>query len=480
MSRYTFLKSVLLLFIFCHAIPQSLRADDGPAVLQWRSFLPYNEVVDMDYYNGTFYCATTSGFFTYNKEDGMLQPYSKTNGMNDIGMSKISFDALTKTAVLAYDNGNIDLWNNFKFENISELRLTNISGDKTIYDVTTHHGIAYISTGIGLVLLDIDRREIKETVTFYDSSLNVTVFASKIKDNQVYAATADGIYRSEINNPFIQNYATWDKISNLRADFITEFEGLIYTGNDLHVYVLKNDDLQIFKNLPYPISSLNASYNGLWVGGFSQNSENYYGYLLNEHAEIIDSVPCRRPTNIISLADGTTWFSDNSNAHFPHIRGFRKKISPTESQAFIPEGPIIASTFDVDVYNGEIWMAHGGYNHIYHAVQENTLISKFSNGSWYNYPWLSDNIFVQDFVRILKNHQTGEVYASSFSGGLFIFKPDGSWKEYGVGYFAPFTTSTNYVQTGGLALDKDGNLWITTNGSPYELTVRTPEDEWYA
>jgi hypothetical protein len=474
---------IFSLIILCFPLGASAQ-NEGPAVLQWRSFLPYNQVVDFAYNDNTFYCATTSGFFTYNRADGMMEAYSKTNGMHDVGLSGVAYDADSKCAVLAYGNSNIDLLQHHQFYNIPDVKSSQINGDKSIYDVIAQKGTAYLSTGIGLVLLNLEKKEIKGTVVFYDSSLTAPVFATAIINNEIYAATGVGLFRSPADNTFLQNYATWDKLSDQTFHYLTVYSGNLYAAEADSIYNYSGSSVQFFKKAANPVVHLDGGPTGIWVSSIPASGERGTGYLVDGTGNVMDSIPCRTPSKIISLGNGETWYGDESNYGAPLDYGLRKKTSATGSTPYFPKGPIVSTSFDIDAYDGDLWVAHGGYGHSWGSWRLRAMFSHYTDGEWKNYPWVSDSEWVQDFDRVLRDPNTGKVYLGSFSGGLLIMNADGSWKVYGDGYLPDFYGSgtggsvpLHFVS--GMALDDAGNLWISNYGGSNELTVKTPDGQWY-
>lgn len=477
MGNRNIFKKVLVLLVLQLLIFLPAFADSGPGVLNWRSFLSYNRVVDFVYQDQKFFCATTSGFFIYNKEENEIIPFSKVNGMNDIGLAHIASDNKTDYVILAYENSNIDLYKDGEFVNLPELKLSQISGDKSINDLSANDGVAYLSTGIGLVLLNLDKIEIKETVRFFSDSITANVLFTKIIGNKIYAATSIGLFSTTLNNSFLTNYLTWEKISNDPFLHITQYNGKIYASKANDIYRLENGTMNFFKTSELPISHLDEGKGGIWVSAFSTSGGS--GYLINENAQIIDSVPCRAPVKIISLPDGSTWFGDKSIYFFKEYYGLRKKTNATSSEAFLPTGPVVSTSFDISVHNGELWVAHGGLNLNWQGTKDRSMFSHYKDNHWNNFSWISENTWYQDFVRILKNQSTGKVYAGSFSGGLVIVNPDNSFETYDQGNLPNWFGNPGLHNVAGLAIDSKNNLWISNYGGDNELTVMTPNKQFY-
>jgi len=465
---------------FCWAIIlncNSLFAQDaGPAMLAWRSFLPYNQVVDFAFNDQTFYCATSSGMFTYNKEDGSLDAYSKVKGMHDIGMTHIAYDTKTKLVILTYENSNIDLFKNQGFTNIPDLKLTQINGDKSIHDLVAENGVAYLSTGIGLVLLNLEKQEIKETVRFYEDSVTAPVYAAQVIGNTIYAATNIGLFSSPISNSFLTNSLTWEKISNTSFHYLVQSNGTLFAAAEDSIFQLKNGDIAFFTKTNMPIVHLDEAETGIWVSSFAEPKGS--GYLFNINGELVDSVPCKTPSKIMSLDDGSIWYGDQSNIAFPKEFGLRKKKSATESEAYFPAGPITSSSFDISVNNGELWVAHGGWD-AFHGTANRAMFSKYKDGAWKNFAWISENDWYQDFIRILKDPYSGKVYAGSFGGGLVVVNPDDNFTTYGTVSLPEWSGNPGLYNVAGLSLDSKGNLWIANFGGNNELTVMNPQGQFF-
>src|SRR5271156_5728321 len=158
--------------IFCKRIPAFVtvflliaimaKAQDKP-IGYWESHLPYNTALGVATDGNTIYTICNQAFFTYNPSKNEIEPYSKVEGMSDIGMQCVGFDMATSTAILIYSDGNIDLFKDNTFYNIPDLKIKTVSGNKSVNQVYTENGIAYLSTSLGIILVDMDTHNINET-----------------------------------------------------------------------------------------------------------------------------------------------------------------------------------------------------------------------------------------------------------------------------------------------------------------------------
>lgn len=481
MSKQNFIRVIAITAIaaFC-AISPAPAQQGGPAVEQWKSYLPFSQVNAVVTDGTTFFCSTTSGFFTYNREDGSLTPYTKVNGMSDIGMTGIGYDKTTRSALLAYSNSNIDIFKDGSFYNIPDLKSSQGSGDKTIHNVNTDEGLGYLSSGIGLLIVNMDKREIKGTIQFSENSVAAAVYASVVNNTFLYAATSVGLFRTEKTNPFIQNYNSWTKLNNKTYHYLANAAGTIYAAEADSLFELSPTNVVSFiEKIKYPISHLDNGTNGLWISATGNNTG--FCILRAPGGNRIDSFATITPSQVVQLANGEVWFGDNSSYLFPSNNGLRKKTGVNQSEPYFPDGPITNSSFDVSAYNGDLWVAHGGKDIRWAPIYNRAKFSHFSDNKWSNVDYVGDSEWFQDFIRILKDQNSGKLYVASYSGGLYERDADGTVKTYrGEEYFSRFPNDPNLLfLVSGLALDPQGNLWMTNNGGVKELVVKTADDQWY-
>ncbi|WP_118949726.1 type IX secretion system anionic LPS delivery protein PorZ [Taibaiella helva] len=482
MSKLNFIPAILFstLTIFTAATQEARAQKGGPGVEQWKALLPYNQVNSIATDGTTFFCATTSGFFTYNREDGSLTPYSKVNGMHDIGLNGVAYDAATGSTVLAYSNSNIDIFKNNTFTFIPEFKSSPVAGDKTIHSVTADNGIGYLSTGIGLVRLNLQKKEVKETIYFYENTLTAAVYATITDNTYIYSATSVGLFRIEKDNRAILDQQAWELLDpNKGFRYLATFEGNVYAAqNDSLFRVPPTGPAVFLEKLGYPVTHLDAGQGGLWVSTANADGTAGFAVLRRTDGSRADSFATIFPTQVVHLANGDVWFGDASGHAYPDKHGLRKKTDATHSEPYFPEGPIVASSFDVWAYDDDVWVAHGGKRPSWGPTYNRAMISEYKNDTWSNYPWVPGGEWFQDFIRILKDRSTNTLYAASLTGGLYEMDASGNARTYGVGYLDPSPGSTLCYVT-GLALDANGNLWMNNYASARnELVVKTRDGRW--
>src|SRR5689334_12195190 len=107
--------------IFLLANCFSVTAQDK-SIGNWTAHMPYSNAISAATDGVTIFAISDESFFTYNAAYDALTPYSKVEGMSDVGMSYVGYDATTGYAILAYKNGNIDLFKDETFFNIPDIK----------------------------------------------------------------------------------------------------------------------------------------------------------------------------------------------------------------------------------------------------------------------------------------------------------------------------------------------------------------------
>ncbi|MBK7139670.1 MAG: hypothetical protein IPH74_11860 [Bacteroidetes bacterium] len=107
------------------------------------------------------YSASLMSVFKMDLDNFSITTYSKSNGLSDVGVSKIGFDSINNILVIAYNNSNLDIIKNGRVINLPDIKNKIIVGDKKINHIFVHNGIAYLSAGFGLLKLDLIKRRNK-------------------------------------------------------------------------------------------------------------------------------------------------------------------------------------------------------------------------------------------------------------------------------------------------------------------------------
>ena len=222
------LRTFFILCSFLISIKQFAQIPNGT----WRDHLPYSNVTYLTEVNNKIFCATTGGLFSYDKSDNSLQKYSKVNGLGDINITAIKYDENMQTLVVCYEDGNIDLIKNDSIVNIPDIKRKVIVGEKSINNIYFINDNAYLACGFGIVVVDLQKKEIKDSYLFGPMGSQIYVNDIAFDGENIFASTKQGIYSASLSSPNLVDYTYWNKILNL-PDIDAEYKSIVYFGGKL-------------------------------------------------------------------------------------------------------------------------------------------------------------------------------------------------------------------------------------------------------
>ncbi len=440
----------------------------------WDSHLPYNTSVGVVTDGNMVYSICNQAFFSYNSADGQEVSYSKTDGMSDIGMQCGGYDKTTKTLVLVYNSGSIDLFRNNNFYNIPDLKRIAKPEEKKIYQVYAENGYAYLCTSIGVVVIDLDKEEIEKTYKFQVDIETVPVYGFSADSKYFYAVTRTGLYRGDKNSPMLQNTSAWtnlykkDTFSN-----VVNVDDVLYLANKRKIYAVAADSVRLIYTSPKNIQHISAGKDNLLIG--VSDSKGGIIKLMDKGFNIVDSFDCEDSTvQAAQTTDDHTWVATPKHG--------LKKRSGTETESIVPDGPSNPNAYSVYANNRIVYVAHGGYNSSYFAASSYDGFSKLKDGKWtyYRHGDYTPLNGLRDFSSLAVDELTGTLYAGSYLNGLFILHKDGSSEIINNGslFDGSIAYGSDYHQVIGLTLDKHSNLWVTSMFSPHQLYVKAKDGTW--
>ncbi|WP_353549008.1 two-component regulator propeller domain-containing protein [Sediminibacterium sp. KACHI17] len=450
-----------------------------PPIGQWREHLNYQQTIQV-IKGDRLYCAATKALFSIDDKNEPSR-YSKVTGLNDIGVRCIGWDATTSQLIIAYNNSNIDLLKGSIVYNIRDIASSTIAGDKSIQQIFCQDGLAYLSSGLGIIVADLTRREIKDTWIIGNNGTQVKVNAFTIHNNLFYAATEDGLKTTSanINNP--ANYRNWILVSGNHQLPSGSIKNVIVANNN--IIVQKGDSLFIqngtnwqllYHDVNWPIVSITPAGNQFTVCQRTASGSARV-LIMNTNGTIARTISAG---GIISFPlsaivdNGQIWVADR-------FGGLSRTGNATDR--FIPNGPPGVATGEL-ASNGNITVAAAGsvndaWNYLFnrdgfYLLKENTWSSK----SFFNTPVLDS---VLDFITITIDPRDEAVWAGSYGGGLVrfandqfsIFKQNNSSLRAAIG-------DPGSIRVSGLAFDSKQQLWVANYGAAQNLSVRKRDNSW--
>ena len=470
------------------------------AIGQWRDHLSYKKGTSITQSPDKVFCATESGIFSLQKNDNVMERLSKISGLSDVGVNTIRYNEYDNTLLIAYKNANIDLVKDKNIYNLSDIKRSIITANKTINNIHFRNELAYLACGFGIVVLDMNKKEIKDTyyVGVNGGYLNIRDITSDA--NYLYAATDSGVYRASWTSPNLADFNSWNNLSGIPTGIynaITIFNGKVYTNLAKHlkppyppnkdtiytydgaqwnnfmkqdtafpsVYKMEVCNNQLLISFTYSVDFFDA--NGNWfnrIGSFQAG-----GHPIEPRQAIIDVG-----------SPQTTWIAD-------YVNGISKNYDTWNFDYFYPNGPNTSKVYDMKISNDDLWVARGDRSNEWGGLYNEAEAYKFSNETWSsitknNIPALDS---MRDIVSIGIDPANKEhVYLGSLGQGLIELN-NGSltniWNKTNSSLQSTGWSSTFYwLGVFGLAFDLNGNLWVSNSTAPNPLSVRKADGTWQA
>ena len=181
---------------------------------QWKTYLSYYEPKEIEQTpDGMLYVLASGGLFSYSTQDQEVRTYDKTTLLSDCQISHIAWCKSAKKLVIAYDDYNIDLLSqNDDVVNMPAYMNTSMTVDKTINSVDISGNDAYLSTGFGIVKINVSDGSFADTY-----QLGFRVDYCYTDNDYIYAASSSkGLYRASRSSNLL-NPNVWTRIGEFVA-----------------------------------------------------------------------------------------------------------------------------------------------------------------------------------------------------------------------------------------------------------------------
>lgn len=475
--------SIIFLFSLSLLLCSQIDAQrSSSAIGQWQDHLPYQNATQI--IKGDFFiCATPYALFSVD-QDFEIERISKANQLTDVGVTATAWDASTKQLIVAFENSNINIISSNNTRTLGDIRRSNIPGDKRIRSIYCKNGLAYLSTGIGIIVVNLERNEIAATWTVGRGGLPTQFNETRIFDGFIYIASIQGLQRISEQATNLGNFLQWEYLSGLSNLPGGEVHQILSTNNQL--FIRKNDSLFIFRNNQWqlfyfdenwPIIKANSEGERL-VLCQRTNSGQSRVIVLNAQGVITQTIAV---PEIISFPRDALW--DNGKVWVADFFGGLSLHDGTQNiQRLIPSGPLGFAQADMLFQNDTLWAAAGTVNDNWNYQFNRNGIFKNTPNNWsfvssFNRPQL-DSLF--DFITLAIDPSDQSLWAGSYGGGLLrlagnslqIFKQNSSLQ--------PAIGDPGNYRVSGLAFDQQRNLWVSNYGAAQPLHVRKPDGSWRA
>lgn len=466
-------------FLFIGCLTGFLQAA-GQSLLpvgQWRNHLPMRQVVNVEFDGKKVIAASQYGLYFYDPTTREFLLKTTSEGLSDVRISLMSKDPQSGKIVVAYQNGNLDVLENEKLVNIPDILRSNFQGNKIIHNALWMGNDIFLSSSLGIIIVNTIKSEIKENIRIGDNGSNVEIFQLTLLGNQLFAATASGLKKTNYPNTLLSDYRQWTQenipfASGEITAVLSWNEKLVVRKGD-SLLVKENGIWKILDTGLYPLRFVTVR-NGKLVVGQSRGSKG--AVLVYENTtsppSLLTSSSMKNPNDGIFIAD-KIWLADGEIGLI--------SLSGSMEQIYVPASPNGIALGRGYFADGSVVATAGAIDQMGNPRSLPAGIFSYDGNSWSNQsattmPALDS---VKDITIAATDPLNGTLWAGSFGGGLVEKIKGGNTKiiKYGA-YLSPAVSDPTSFRVTGLALDLQRNLWISNHGAAKPLVVRKTDGSW--
>lgn len=475
------------------------------AVGKWTNHVPYERVREAMLAGDEVVARTDFALFTVDTATFEVTRYTKGYGLSEVSPTALAYDEQRQQWVVGYANGSLDFRDSWGTTNLPDFRISQVTGDKTINAINIEDDRAYLATNLGVVVVDLGRREIADTWPLSAGGESTSAQFVLSADNQWLVGTSLGILSASKSSLFLSNpdnWGPWEAYPDLGGALELKRHAdqwWLATGTRgaADVVVWKGDDNGLWEVIPGwdpDGQSYGGMASGKWILG--EGGTRAEGLLIasccalwgwdiqGEPAEITRALPdFAQITDLVldpSSRSGQVWLGSRIGGLITWVPQPDSMSIGTRSDH--PEGPPSNAVRRVDCWNDNLWVATGGVDAAWTPRYDDDGFFQFQNGKWFE-PDLPESVNgiggVRDIMDVsIDPTDPNHVAFSSYEEGLIEVRnqevvrvlnaSNSSIEESSVGGSPRSAVS-------GLDFDRSGNLWFSTPNTTTCLHVMLPD-----
>ena len=452
----------------------------------WKAYMAYNNATIVAATPHAVYAVYDGSLLSYSPDDQLVQTYSIQDDLSPSAIRFLNYCPDSKSLLIIYEDSNMDIFlgrNNVY--HLPDIKNHLFLSNKTINSVEIRQGCAYLAAGFGIVVIDMKRREIKNT---YNLGVNTT--AACEWDDFLYAATDDGLLRASLADNLLDK-TKWSKVSGLDEIRIGKMvlfkDHLVFYDNEKgDMWYLSREGvltLLIPASFCRQLTVLNNRLIvGFWSGvRFYSDFGDDTGVFLDEHIQYVSS---SYSENGYWIAWGERGIVEIGLEPLPNgwmdytIRVSDLKInSPVRNLAFRLK------------MSGEKLLVTGGDRSGDRANKPGTFMI-YENGVWKSLDDLAiaaktglPCLDLMDAVEDPRN--PGRYYVSSWGEGIYVLNEDleletlYSFHNSTLQSTLPEASfASRFVRVDGMVFDRDGNLYTVSSEVAKALNILSNTGHW--
>ncbi len=475
---------ILIMACFCCQMQSVAQVGIG----HWRDHSSFSHITCLTASKHQIFGCAENVICYYNYEDWTTDRIDKINALSDVSISTMAYDNSTKVLVVAYSNGNIDLIFDNEVHNLSDIKRGNISGSKGIHGITFHDHLAYLACDFGIVVIDIRRKEIKDTYYIGENGETLPVTDIAFSSNRIIATTQRGLMSAPADDRFLNIFSHWTADTNLlprdEVPFLVETH-----GNQLAVVTktFEPDVQKLYRQEPNgslsvidsgEIKSLRMTENRIIVCHWSKVDvlDSNFNLLFTVNGE--GTWSGMQANDALLVGDTMMWVAHN----WAGLVAFDTK-GRYDTYPFSPSAPNSNANYRIIPSLSRILVCPGGKQTTNANIGLSANINIFRDNHWDALQGTAKDTLMDLIDVAVDPLDSTHWMAASWGNGIIEIQHDSIinvYNESNTNHVLTPYKSTNFrsLRTGGVAFDLEGNLWVTNSLNANSLAVRHTDGTW--
>ena len=455
----------------------------------WNDHIPHGTVYDIAKVGNDIFCATEIGLFSYNEIEKNVTTYSKLNGLSDIGIRAIEYDKKRGLLILGYKNGNIDIFDGENITNMNDIvRSPKFVGKKRINAIKIYNDIAFISTGFGIIELDLDNFVVLNTLIIGDDAEEIEVFDVDIDEtnNKIYAATEANLRVADLDQPLIF-FSFWKPVLGLSEGTYNQvevFNNHIFTNKvtttlDDSVFYSDGGNWQYFSQQQIgKKTDIRANDNTLLI------VDTYFANTYNSNLGLIINLSSGAGFEPGTFLPNVAW--QENDGHLIYVGNFSYSLLRSEdvfkNTRIIPDGPFSNSVYRLSNSKNTTYVAPGALDEIWYGRFQFDGIFEYKDFEWTHYT--ADDLGVADIVAVTQDPSNeNKVWANAWGSGILEIvngKTETIYNNLNTNgaLQGAQNSGADDIRTGGLTFDNNGIMWATNSLTEKPLIRKDKQGNW--
>lgn len=457
----------ILTLVMCSVLTMS-----ASIIGEWTVYPAFGTITEVETAGTCTYVLASGDLYSYNSTDQSVTVYDKAKTLTDCEIDHIAWCQAAKRLVIVYSNQNIDLLEeNGNVVNISDYYSKSLTDDKTINGVNISGKYAYLSTGFGIVKINVAEGYISDTY-----NIGVSVNWTHVDSQHIYAESKKSGQYSALLTSNLSDKANWSHTANYTAENKTISDEQMEIAT---TYRPNSPDLNYFGYMRFLNNKLYTV-----TGNDDATERNAYvqikdGDTWNVITNDISYISTRKYVNPFKIEidpkDENHWFVAARTGLYEYkdgkvINDYYCNNSPLQRAASVAEGNVdytitTSALFDSDE---NLWVFNG-------SAPKPYIFKLDPNNNWTTYE-------VSDLVNTAGHSWKRQISTFFDSRGL-LWLVNNDWRTPALAYYntsnnelKAYTTIINedasqvsMIYARCCTEDKEGNIWFGTDIGPVEL-----------